>query len=119
MDYLEKMYAGAARKATCLETIYNECIRRSPDDSDKQSNPLNLPIGFHWVETARGEAVGLGFYCPACKLHIPSHAPDQVKHCRAVSEVPTVPTGLRRFWPRTKINSPTRRIAANLLYGFQ
>ncbi len=89
MDYLEKMYARAVRKETCLETMYNECIRRSPDDSAKQSNPFNLPIGFHRVQTARGESVGLGFFCPGCKLHIPSYAPDQVKHCGTVAVLPT------------------------------
>jgi hypothetical protein len=54
-----------------------------------QTNPANLPIGFHKVVTSRGEDAGMGFYCNDCKLHVVAHAPSEVRHCRRVSFAPT------------------------------
>jgi hypothetical protein len=84
-----------------LDKVYQEQIEKLGSDNWKQTNPLNLPEGFHHVVTGSGEDVGFGFYCPTCKLHIVSHAPKQVRHCRMISKVPSeLPTGFW-FWRRS------------------
>lgn len=71
-----------------LDQMYEELAAGVEAFNATQDNPLNLPSGFHHVVSARGESVGLGYYCPKCKIHFPSHAPDRVAHCGTVSIQP-------------------------------
>jgi hypothetical protein len=82
-----------------LDQMYEELAAGVEAFNATQDNPLNLPSGFHHAVSARGESVGLGYYCPKCKIHFPSHAPDQVKHCGTVSAKPT------RFFARRKLKT--------------
>jgi len=67
------------------------------DDADavRQDNPLRLPVtptGFYSVKDAVGHSLGMGFYCPRCKLHYPANAPHEIKHCGKVTLFPKNPT---------------------------
>jgi len=75
VETIDKQYSKLAAEVDAFNTT--------------QTNPANLPIGFHKVVTLRGEDAGLGFYCDACKLHIVANAPSEVRHCRQVSVAPT------------------------------
>jgi hypothetical protein len=74
-----------------------------PDQSDnkRQSNPAQLPEGYHFVKKYNGENAGMGFYCDRCKLHVPSHAPDEVRHCGTVSARPM------SWWSRFRMKTHT------------
>jgi hypothetical protein len=54
-----------------------------------QTNPFNLPEGFHKVIAASGRDMGLGHYCVRCKLHTKAGAENGVKHCGRIDTVPT------------------------------
>jgi hypothetical protein len=81
-----------------LDQMYDRLTAGIEDFNAGQDNPLKIPVGFHYVVSARGEDAGLGFYCERCKIHVPHHA-DAVKHCATVS---TPPTG---FFARRKMKT--------------
>ncbi len=45
------------------------------EENEKQNNPLNLPEGFYHSKTSDGRDLGLGYYCPKCKLNFPANSP--------------------------------------------
>jgi hypothetical protein len=69
----------------------------------RQDNPFNLPEGFYRVIGRSGGSLGLGHYCPACKLHTPlADATVGVRHCRRVDKLPEGFIAQRIFWFRLK-----------------
>ena len=73
-----------------------------------QDNPLNLPAGFFEVQTAGGDKLGFGYYCPKCKLHV-THNAKAVKHCDKVEEIPTSFFARRKFFWNLKTVKIQRR----------
>jgi hypothetical protein len=57
-------------------------------DLEKQNNPAGLPHGWYKVITASGKDAGFGFYCDNCKINVPDHAPESIRHCRKVDTLP-------------------------------
>lgn len=54
-----------------------------------QTNPFNVPEGFHKVIAASGRDMGLGHYCVRCRLQTKAGAETGVKHCGRIDTIPT------------------------------
>jgi len=67
------------------------------EENKRQAALVTYPTGFHLVETLLGDAMGFGFFCPKCKIHVPANAPRAVKHCGTVSRQPELSGGLFKW----------------------
>lgn len=73
-----------------LEYQHQELVNALAEDNKREDNPWEVPEGFHKAYGAEsGSQMGLGFYCPKCKLHILANAPMAVKHCGTMTPQPT------------------------------
>lgn len=74
-------------------------------ENRRAGNPLGIPAGFYKAFGITGKPIGLGFYCPNCKLNIPGDAekkPGGIVHCGRVDRFPVgLPAFLKRLGLKT------------------
>jgi hypothetical protein len=94
-----------------LEQQMSAIERRIAKENAEAPNPWGVPTGFFKVQSSGGKDLGLGFYCPKCRLVVRCHAPHVIKHCETESQFPT---GLSEFL--RKLGLRTWRFPKTVLY---